>query len=176
VSAVLPALAALSVQGLLVSNRRGRVLHVATPGGAGLTPTGRLRRGTAPICGQHGRRWQQARVDGRRLCRRCTRQIPASTGNLLQADREVFVELLADTFRSAPDLATVQAATLALCAAPRGAMTMRVAGPDGYPVRLTQLAAAARERLSRSSVGPADRGWMSQVKNAPGSRFPRRVA
>jgi hypothetical protein len=175
-SPVLPALAALSTGGVLVANRRGRVLHVATPGGAGLTPTGRLRRGTAPLCGQHARRWQQTRVDGRRLCARCTVRLPASTGNLAQTDRAVFVELLADTFRTAPDLATVQAATLALCAAPPGAMTARVDGPNGYPIRLTQLAAAARDRVSRSPVGPADRGWMSQVKNATGSRFPRRVA
>lgn len=169
----LPALAALGTGGRLVARRRG-VLHLTLPG-APLTPTGRLRRGGRPLCGQRALRWTVAEVDGRRLCHRCARASGTATA-LPAADRTRLVEALALTLRTAQDRETVQAATLAVIAAPYGVMGALVEGLNGYPVRMTQLVKASREKFDRAATTAADRGWISSVKNAPPSRYPRRVS
>jgi hypothetical protein len=87
VSPVLPVLAVAqmtAVQGfapVLVSRPRSRVLHLHqldVPRGRGtdsasFTDSGALRAGRRTLCGQRARRWYRAGLDGRPLCRRCTR-------------------------------------------------------------------------------------------------------
>lgn len=173
----LPALAALNTGGRLVARRRG-VLHLTLPG-APLTPTGRLLRGGRPLCGQRALRWTVAEVDGRRLCHRCARASTAAWGLsavVPTVDRARLVEALSLTLRTAQDRETVQSATLAVIAAPSGVMGALVEGLHGYPVRMTQLVKAARERFDRPATSVADRGWISSVKNTPPSRYPRRVS
>lgn len=169
----LPALAALATGSRLVARRRG-VLHLTLPG-APLTPTGRLRRGGRPLCGQRALRWNVTEADGRRLCHRCART-SASAGTVPAVDRARLVEALALTLRTARDLETVQAATLAVIAAPSGVMGALVEGLNGYPVRMTQLVKTCRERMDRPATTAADRGWISSVKDAPPARYPRRVS
>lgn len=169
----LPALAALHTGGRLVSRRSGP-LHLTLPG-APLTPTGRLARGGRPVCGQRALRWTVTDPDGRRLCSRCARRT-AAAGALVPLDRQQLVDALAVSLRTARDLETVQAVTLAVCAAPPGVLGAVVDGEHGYPVRMTQLVRSARERFTRPAVSPADRGWMSSVKTAPPRRHPRRVS
>lgn len=153
------------------------MLHLTRPG-APLTPTGRLRRGGSPLCGQRALRWTVAEVDGRRLCHRCARAcagqwpLPAVPA----VDRVRLVEALAVTLRTAQDLETVQAATHAVIAAPSGVMGALVEGLNGYPVRMTQLVKTCRERVDRPATSAADHGWISSVKTAPPSRYPRRVS
>lgn len=172
---VLPALAALTADGVLVANVRSRVLHVAVPGRRGLTPTGRLRRGTAPVCGQHARRWAAAPVDGRRLCRRCATRTPVA--GLWQPEQRAALTLaLAETLDTARDLDTISAVVLAMCAPGARLTGLHVVDPDGFRVRLTQLVSRARDRIAHRVVGPADHGWISSVKTAPPSRYPRRVS
>jgi hypothetical protein len=147
---VLPALAAAHAGGILVGNGRGRVVHIATPGGAGLTPLGRLRRGSRPLCGQHARAWRCWPVDGRPLCARCARRRPG----ILPAPRlprEQLARLLADTLATARDEATLAAARLAVCSSCPGQLV------DGQP--LHRHVALAQRRLNpapaRTSAWPA---------------------
>lgn len=171
----LPALASARCGGVLVARRRG-VLHVATPGAAGLTQGGRLRRGQSPICGQRGRSWPVVEVDGRPLCRRCHRQLKQVADFFTGIERRLLVEALAATLRTARDAATVRVATQAVVSAPHGVLGALVEGEHGYPVRMTQLVKTARERVERPATTAADHGWFSSVKNAPPRRFPRRAS
>jgi hypothetical protein len=77
---LLPLVAAAVVDGgqLVARSLRGP-LHVAVPGSRGLTPTGRLRRGAGPVCGQHARLWRASTPDGRALCRRCAAHLERRT-------------------------------------------------------------------------------------------------
>lgn len=70
-AAVLPLLAAAALDAILVARPRTAVVHVARPSRRGLTPGGRLRRGTGPLCGTRGRAWTACTDPARRLCRRC---------------------------------------------------------------------------------------------------------
>lgn len=141
----LPALAAAATGGLLVGNRRGRVVHIARPGTKGLTATGRLRRGAAPLCGQRARTWRQWPVDGRPLCRRCARYCQAA--RTVDLPRDVRARLLADTLATVRDSVSLAAARLAVCAGPAGQVV------DGRP--LHRHVAAAQQRLTPAPVSTA---------------------
>lgn len=136
-SVVLPALAAADLGGVLVGNRRGRVVHVAVPGPKGLTATGRLRRGTAPACGQRARSWRAWPIDGRPLCARCARSCRAVIPPGIP--RATLGRLLADTLATARDVATLSAARVAVCSTSSGLLV------DGEP--LHRHVAMAQRRL-----------------------------
>lgn len=66
--------AALGSDARLVARPQSPVVHLARATGRQVTPGGKLRRGTRPLCGQRGRAWPLLDVvTGRRLCRRCER-------------------------------------------------------------------------------------------------------
>lgn len=77
---VLPRLALHSLRRdahpILVSTRRGRVLHLVDAGcchpGDSFTPGGRLRKRLRPMCGQRGSSWYFQDLPTRTLCAYCT--------------------------------------------------------------------------------------------------------
>lgn len=111
--------ARLGASGRLVTRPHGRVLHVATATDRQVTPTGRLRKGRRPLCGQSAYPWHLTGIDGRVLCRRCTRavtQLPTTAGlrlPLTEAD-------LRATISTAATGPALDAATALLCQAPAG--------------------------------------------------------
>lgn len=141
-SVVLPALAAADLDGVLVGNRRGRVVHVALAP-RGLTPTGRLRRDAAPVCGQRARSWRQWPIDGRPLCSRCARQCRTLIPSGLS--RTTLGRLLADTLATCRDVQTLSAARLAVCSTSTGLLV------DGEPLHRHVARAADRLLPNRPS-------------------------
>lgn len=182
-TALLPVLAAEALtdecsgdQGLLVAARRGRVLHAVQDHGQALTPTGRVRPATRPLCGRRPRTWRPVKVDGRRLCAGCERAVRAQYGEAALATAATWLlpDELARTILTAPDLATVNAARGLLLTS---GLTGKCAVVDGHPTRLTALFAQRRNQLDQAlRLTTADHAWMSGVKNAPARRYPRRVS
>jgi hypothetical protein len=182
-TAVLPVLAVAALtdgaagdRGLLVAARRGRVLHALVDTGHALTPTGRVRRTTRPLCGRQPRGWRPVDIDGRRLCLGCAQALRALFGPAALAVAATWLrpEQIGRTLITAPDLATVALAMGLLLEAGLTAKTVVV---DGQPVRLTSLVSSARSRLSKGPhLTERDRAWFSAVKNAPARRYPRRVS
>lgn len=180
---VLPALAVAALtdpcagsRGLLVAARRGRTLHALLDDGHALTPTGRVRRTTRPLCGRTPRAWRPAAVDGRPLCGTCSRVLRLQYGPAALATAATWLrpDDLADTIRTARDLPTVSACVLLLLESGHTGKTVTI---DGHQVRLSALIATRRTQLDKTlHLGPRDHAWFSTVKNAPARRFPRRVS
>jgi hypothetical protein len=146
VTRLLPALTAAATDAVLVARPRGTVLHLATPGGAGLTATGRLRRGSTPLCGRRAPAWRTSAVDGRPLCHLCSRR---ATDRPVPAEREA--ELLAVTLASARDLPTVAACRARVVRSPLLARPVL----DGRP--LHEHVRRAQHRLAPPTPGRTER-------------------
>jgi len=115
-AAVLPTLAAAAVDGVLVARPRTAVVHLAKPGGAGLTATGRLRRGRRPLCGVRGRTWRASADPTRRLCARCAAHLHrAGLDPREVAPERLTVEQLAALLDTAATGRELHLAVLALC-------------------------------------------------------------
>lgn len=159
---LLPALAAATVDnGQLVARTSTRVLHVAVPGPRGLTPTGRLRRGVRPLCGQTAVIWRASQADGRSLCRRCAahlerRTTPAQLQAAAPAVRLEDLVLAVTNARTTSDLSALQ-----ILACNAGLIARPVPGPRG-PRPLHTLFHEARVRLMPPGPPPArvrGRAW-----------------
>jgi hypothetical protein len=150
-----------------VGNRRGRVQHVATA--PALTPTGLLRRGCRPVCGQHARRWAVLdEGDPRPLCFRCTTWALRRCPNLpdepyLQATPEQ----IRDGLLAVSSWGELHRLVYAIC---RRSDLVKAVLPDPAfgKRRLTAYVPEARARLA---TPPTSR----PRREAPGSRYPRRV-
>lgn len=141
---VLPVVAAAAAGRVLVGCRRGGVVHVAAPGGAGLTPTGRLRRDQRPLCGQRARALRVWPVDGRPLCSRCAaRSTDFAFVTLPRAERAA---LLAQTLHTARTPATWLACR-------RYCLDLTQHQIDGR--RFGELVAETRDRLDADPQRPA---------------------
>jgi hypothetical protein len=189
VSPVLPVLAVAqmtAVQGfapVLVSRPRSRGLHLHqldVPRGRGtdsasFTDSGALRAGRRTLCGQRARRWYRAGIDGRPLCRRCTRKALALT-SVVDGDRAarlVSTDDLVRTVVTARTPADLSAARVLAFTPGVHPLMGTVDGPDG-PVRLSRLLEQAADRISRRSpLSPRDHTWAARLR--PVARFPRRV-
>lgn len=121
-TAQLAAAAAAAADGVLVARPRTDVVHVACPGGAGLTATGRLRRGHRPLCGTRGRAWPTLTALGatggaRRLCVRCTAALRRKGVDL--TGRDIAARLTPDQITDLVDHARtdhdLHVAVMALC-------------------------------------------------------------
>lgn len=189
-TSLLPALAVArvtQVQGIapvLVASRRSRSLHLqvldvrrgrdfASTYAASFTDRGVLRRGQRPLCGQRSLRWHASSIDGRPLCRRCSRAAaglaPVVDGRLVA--RLVPLEQVLATIEHARTETELSAAQILATTA--GYLGRQVPGPDG-PVLLTRLIGQARARLAAASpLSPRDHAWAARIR--PVSRFPRRV-
>lgn len=179
---LLPVLAAVALtdpvgtdRGLLAAARRGRTLHLFLDTGRAVTPTGRVSRAARPLCGRRPRAWRPAKVDGRPLCRTCSRVLCLQYGPAALATAATWLQPddLARTLVTAQDLGTVQAAVGLLL---ESGLTGKTARVDGAAVRLTQLAAQARTRLTPTPPFRDDPAFVSFVERAPARRFPRRVS
>lgn len=165
--------------GMLVGGRRSCALHVLMDEhgpGRSLTPTGRVRRGLLPLCNRRPLALRAAQVDGRPLCRRCARAVHAMYGRAALAIAATWVTPtdLAVTLLTARDQATVAAGRGLLI---ESGQTAKVATIEGRSLRLTQLVAQARTRVTHGPLPmtEADRAWISLVQRAPlGRSRPRR--
>lgn len=183
-TALLPALAVAQVTRVdgsapvLVATRRSQVLHLHRSDARrrAFTPAGVLRRGRTPMCGGRGLRWRRASIDGRPLCRNCSRAAvamsPAVDGTQL-ARLVPLEQVLAtiETARTEHDLSAAQ-----ILATHAGYLSRTFPNPGGPPLRLTQVIGKARDRLSTKAapLGPRDHAWATR-RLRPVPRFPRRV-
>jgi hypothetical protein len=118
---LLPAegLARLTGAGHLIGRPHSPVLHLARVTPAQVTPTGRLRRGTRPLCGQTARSWPATLIDGRPLCAHCTRTLERTSSSLFHPDL-LTEQLLTDTIRTARTPEVLTAVVTLLCHAKPG--------------------------------------------------------
>lgn len=137
----------------LIGNRRGRVVHLALlpRPERDVAPSGRVRAGRGPLCGQSGRAWRLATPVGRPLCARCAALVRQRTTprQLLAAQTaRPSAQDLADALNAATSMATVDAVVGMLARSNAGLLRERVIGAYGRRTDLGGALQGARARLS----------------------------
>jgi hypothetical protein len=142
-----------------VGNVRGRVQHITTD--PNLTPTGRLRRGDRPVCGQHARRWTVLTAgDPRPLCTRCTSWALRRAPHLPDVPyQQATPEQIRDALRTVTTPTALHRLVLAVCRR-KDLLTAHVVfttDPTERSCRLTQLVGEARRRLEPKPLSTSRR-------------------